>query len=114
MEEHMTTGSARPIKAVKVDKAQRKSTTKTAVPPPRHGRFRTTVSTLNPVTIVQTLLPVRNTPVQQLAFYGAVGALAVAEIIEPPIAVLIVGGHLLHRSRNPIAESLGEALDEAS
>jgi len=72
-----------------------------------------TLRALNPVTIARTVLPVRQTPVQQIAFYGAVTALAAVGVIEAPLAAVVIGGHLLHRSRNPIAESVGEALDEA-
>ena len=72
-----------------------------------------TLRALNPVTIAKTVLPVRQTPVQQIAFYGTVAALAAVGVLEAPLAAVIIGGHLLHRSRNPIAESVGEALDEA-
>ncbi len=68
---------------------------------------------LNPVTIAKTILPVRQTPIQQIAFYGTVVALAGVGVIEAPLAAVVIGGHLLHRSRNPIAESVGEALDGA-
>ena len=68
---------------------------------------------LNPVAIAKTILPVRQTPIQQIAFYGTVIALAGVGVIEAPLAAVVIGGHLLHRSRNPIAESVGEALDEA-
>lgn len=72
-----------------------------------------TLRALNPVTIAKTILPVRQTPVQQIGFYGTVMALAALEIIEPPLAAVVIAGHLLHRSRNPLAESVDEALDEA-
>lgn len=51
---------------------------------------------------------------EQLAYYGAITALAAVEIIDWPIALILATGHALandHRSR--IAEELGEALDEA-
>ena len=89
-----------------------------AVPTPNTGSSMgaaagATLRALNPVTIARTVLPVRQTPVQQIAFYGAVAALAAVGVIEAPLAAVVIGGHLLHRSRNPIAESVGEALDEA-
>ena len=65
------------------------------------------------MVIAKTILPVRQTPIQQIAFYGAVVALAGVGVIEAPLAAVVIGGHLLHRSRNPIAESVSEALDEA-
>ncbi len=67
---------------------------------------------LNPVTIAKTIL-LGQTPIQQIAFYGTVVALAGVGVIEAPLAAVVIGGHLLHRSRNPTAESVGEALNEA-
>jgi hypothetical protein len=51
---------------------------------------------------------------EELAYYGALTALAAVEIIEWPIALILATGHALannHHSR--IAQELGEALDEA-
>ena len=65
------------------------------------------------MAIAKTILPVRQTPRVHIAFYGTVGALAGVGVIEAPLAAVVIGSHLLHRSRNPIAESVGAALDEA-
>ena len=52
-------------------------------------------------------------PVEHLAFYLGLGALAAAEIIEWPIAVAMAAGHLLiGLTHRPALAALGEALDE--
>ena len=51
---------------------------------------------------------------EQLAYYGALAALAAVEIIDWPIALAIGAGHALaeqHHSR--VAQELGEALEDA-
>ncbi|MGW4125151.1 hypothetical protein [Nocardia sp. NPDC004711] len=51
---------------------------------------------------------------EQLAYYGVLGALAAAEIIEWPVALVLATGHwLLHDQHNRIAHQIGEALEEA-
>ena len=51
---------------------------------------------------------------ERLAYYGALAALAAAEIIEWPIALVLAVGHALaenHHSK--VAQELGSALEEA-
>jgi len=109
-----TTGAASTPKTPKTPKTSRAAAAPTPNTGPSMGAAAgATLRALNPVTIAKTVLPVRQTPVQQIAFYGAVTALAAVGVIEAPLAAVVIGGHLLHRSRNPIAESVGEALDEA-
>jgi hypothetical protein len=51
---------------------------------------------------------------EQLAYYGALGALAALEIIDWPIALVIGAGHVLASNQhNKIAQELGEALEKA-
>ena len=109
-----TTGAASTPKTPKTPKTSRAAAPPTPNTGPSMGAAAgATLRALNPVTIAKTVLPVRQTPVQQIAFYGAVTALAAVGVIEAPLAAVVIGGHLLHRSRNPIAESVDEALDEA-
>ena len=57
---------------------------------------------------------VRRPRPEQLAYYGALAALAAVEIIDWPIALAIGAGHALaeqHHSR--VAQELGEALEDA-
>ncbi|MBV9383945.1 MAG: hypothetical protein JO242_25185 [Streptosporangiaceae bacterium] len=55
---------------------------------------------------------VETPPVEHLAFYTGVGLLAAAEIIEWPVALLLMGGHILIGLTNrPALKELGEALD---
>ncbi|WP_197379252.1 hypothetical protein [Mycolicibacterium mengxianglii] len=51
---------------------------------------------------------------EQLAFYGALGVMAAAEIIEWPVALVLATGHLLLQDEhNRVAQEIGAALEEA-
>jgi hypothetical protein len=51
---------------------------------------------------------------EQLAYFGALAALAALEVIEWPIALAIGAGHALAQSsHNRVAQEIGEALEEA-
>jgi xanthosine utilization system XapX-like protein len=51
---------------------------------------------------------------EQLAFYGALGALAAVEIIEWPVALVLGVGHALtHNEHSRVAAQVGEALEDA-
>lgn len=51
---------------------------------------------------------------EQVAYYGALGALAALEIIEWPIALAIAAGHaLVQNEHNRVAQEIGEALEDA-
>ncbi|MGY4100298.1 hypothetical protein ACW2Q0_12200 [Nocardia sp. R16R-3T] len=53
-------------------------------------------------------------PPEQLAYYGALGVLVAAEIIEWPVAVVLATGHwLVQNQHNRLAHQVGEALEEA-
>ena len=50
---------------------------------------------------------------EQIAYYGGLAALAALEIIDWPVALVIVAGHVLASNhRNKILEELGEAMEE--
>jgi hypothetical protein len=50
----------------------------------------------------------------QLAYYGALAALAAVEVIDWPVAVAIGAGHALASNHhNRVAQELGEALEDA-
>ncbi|WP_040776715.1 hypothetical protein [Nocardia pneumoniae] len=50
---------------------------------------------------------------EHLAYYGALGALAAAEIIEWPVALALAAGHWLAEDHhNRVAQEIGEALEE--
>jgi hypothetical protein len=50
---------------------------------------------------------------EQLAYYGGIAALAVLELIDWPVALVIAAGHLLASNHhNRILEELGEAMEE--
>ena len=49
----------------------------------------------------------------QLAYYGGLAALAAFELIDWPVAVVIVAGHILASNHhNKLLEELGEAMEE--
>jgi hypothetical protein len=51
---------------------------------------------------------------EQLAFYGALGALAAVEIIEWPVALALAAGHaLIQNEHSRVAQEIGEALEDA-
>ncbi|HNM85369.1 MAG TPA: hypothetical protein PKI77_12685 [Mycobacterium sp.] len=57
---------------------------------------------------------VRVPPPDQLAYYGALGVLAAAEIIDWPIALVLATGHALAENQhNRTVRELGEALENA-
>ncbi|MGZ3397087.1 MAG: hypothetical protein ACXVGN_11915 [Mycobacteriaceae bacterium] len=70
------------------------------------------LAALNPMHLARQIVPSRRTPVEHLAFYATIVGLALAEVIEPPIAALIVVGHRLHSSRNEAFREIGEGLDK--
>jgi hypothetical protein len=88
------------------DNTRRRSQQRTAVQRIREGeRHAVTLPVLGSVKLPRP---------EELAYYGALTALAAVEIIEWPIALILATGHALannHHSR--IAQELGEALDEA-
>ncbi|WP_433761459.1 hypothetical protein [Nocardia sp. CA-135398] len=51
---------------------------------------------------------------EHLAYYGALSALAAAEIIEWPVALALAAGHwLVQDQHNRVAHEIGEALEDA-
>ena len=67
----------------------------------------------HPILITGDGIRVQTPPVEHLAFYVGVGALAAAEIIEWPVALLLTAGHVLIGLTNrPALKELGEAFGE--
>ena len=67
---------------------------------------------------VRVAVPVIGTvtlpPPEQLAFVGGIAVLTAVEVIEWPVAVALVAGHvLIARSHNKVVRDFGEALEEA-
>jgi hypothetical protein len=53
-------------------------------------------------------------PPQQLAYIGGIAALAALDVIDWPVGLVLVAGHILAtRSRNKIVQDFGDALEEA-
>jgi hypothetical protein len=52
---------------------------------------------------------------EELAFLAGVGLLAVAEIVEWPVALVLIVGHTLaKRRRDKVLRGFGEALEKAA
>ncbi len=67
----------------------------------------------HPILITGDGFRVQTPPIEHLAFYVGVGALAAAEIIDWPVAVLLATGHILVGLTNrPGLKQLGEAFSE--
>ena len=48
----------------------------------------------------------------RLAFYVGLGALAAADMVDWPVALIIAAGHVIHtRSRNRVVEGLAEGVE---
>ncbi|MBV8941784.1 MAG: hypothetical protein JO240_08640 [Solirubrobacterales bacterium] len=83
-------------------------------PPKSDKRARDASAVPEPAAAVQPIcsLPlVGATTLEDAVFYGAVGALALAELVSWPTATLFAGAHALHqRTRNVIRTgAMGEA-----
>jgi hypothetical protein len=53
-------------------------------------------------------------PVEHLVYYAGLGALAAVEVIEWPLAILLMAGHaLMGMTNRPALYELGEVLEEA-
>ncbi|WP_375486712.1 hypothetical protein [uncultured Mycobacterium sp.] len=50
---------------------------------------------------------------EQLAYYGGLAALAMFELIDWPVALVIAAGHIMaNNHHNKLLEQLGEAMEE--
>jgi hypothetical protein len=78
------------------------------------ANLRSTFVALNPLHLARKIVPTRSTPVEHLAFYATIAVLAVAEVIEPPLAALIVVGHRLHSSHSELLREIGSGVDEVT
>lgn len=67
----------------------------------------------HPIVITADGIRVQTPPVEHLAFYAGVGALAAAEVIEWPVALVLTAGHILiGLTSRPALSELGEAFSE--
>ncbi len=66
------------------------------------------------VVLTADRVRVETPPVEHLAFYVGLGALAALEIVEWPLALLLMAGHVLMDATNrPALNELGEAMEGA-
>ena len=63
----------------------------------------------------RTLLPNHPTPLIAHGLYFTVlGALAVAEVVEPPLALVLAASHLMLQSHNRYMQQAGEAVQDSA
>jgi len=63
----------------------------------------------------RTLLPNHPTPLIAHGLYFAVlGALAVAGVVEPPLALVLAASHLMLQSHNRYVQQAGEAVQDSA
>jgi hypothetical protein len=84
----------------------------------RHASHRSAVDAVRDAETFAVTRPVvgrvRIPRPDQLAYYGALAALAALEIIGWPIALVIGAGHALASNHhNKVAQELGDALEQA-
>ena len=84
----------------------------------QHENHRDTVARIREADSFALNLPVlgrvRIPRPEQVAYYGALGALAALEIIEWPVALAIAAGHALAQNQHShVVEEIGKALEEA-
>jgi hypothetical protein len=84
----------------------------------RNASHRSAVDAVRDAETFAVTLPVvgrvRIPRPDQLAYYGALAALAALEIIDWPIALVIGAGHALASNHhNKVAQELGDALEQA-
>ena len=89
-----------------------------AVPPETtvrigHGAVLRAIEKNTTQVVVPTLGSLRLPPPQTLAWLGGLAALALLEIVEWPVAVVVGAGHVLaHQNHVQLLRDFGEALEE--
>ncbi|GAC1607760.1 MAG: hypothetical protein NVS3B26_02130 [Mycobacteriales bacterium] len=63
----------------------------------------------------RSALPSHATPaLAHGVYYVVLGGFVLAELVEPPMALLLAAGHLMLQSHNHFAEEAGAALDDSA
>jgi len=62
-----------------------------------------------------SLLPNHPTPlIAHSLYFTVLGALAVAEVVEPPLALVLAASHLMLQSHNRYVQQAGEAVQDSA
>lgn len=68
-----------------------------------------------PWELARSLNPAREqSDLARAAFYATLAGLVVAEVLEPPLAVVVAAGHALASSRSRAGRAIGQGLEEAA
>lgn len=83
------------------------------------GRRPRLLRVLDPLDVAgraaRAVLPSHATPVEAQALYFMIlGVFVAAEVLEPPVAVLMAVGHLMGMSHNRFVREAGDAFDDAA
>lgn len=67
-----------------------------------------------PWELAQSLNPAREqSDLARIAFYATLAGLVLAEVVEPPLAVIVAAGHALASSRSGAARAVGQGMEDA-
>jgi hypothetical protein len=81
----------------------------------RRSRFERLVDPFDVAGKAVRLVPGRPPPaLAHAVFFGVLGAMAVAELVELPVAMLIGTGHLMVASHNRYLQEVGGAVEEGA
>ena len=66
-------------------------------------------------TAIRAVLPTHATPaLAHAAYYAVLGGFVLAELVEPPVALLLAAGHLLLQSHNRYLQEAGAAIEDGA
>lgn len=63
----------------------------------------------------RSVMPSHPTPaLAHAVYYALLGGFVIAELVEPPMALLLAAGHLMLQSHNRFVQEAGAALDDGA
>lgn len=66
-------------------------------------------------TVIRAVLPTHATPaLAHAAYYAVLGGFVLAELVEPPVAVLLAAGHVMLQSHNRYLQEAGAAIEDGA
>jgi len=77
------------------------------------------IRVIDPLDVVgrvsRSMLPTHPTPmVAHAVYYTILAGFVVAEVVEPPMALLLAAGHLMLQSHNRYLQEAGAAVDDSA
>ena len=66
-------------------------------------------------TVVRAVLPTHATPaLAHATYYAVLAGFVVAELVEPPVALLLAAGHVMLQSHNRYLQEAGAAIEDGA